>query len=172
MLVFAAVWISMRLRYLKIFVRLLAGIGVAAAMSACSSLRPDFAKHPSSALPPTTDTPSAHYIAAELSRRGAQSGFRLLTRSTNALMSRVALADHAKRSIDLQYYIFQNDATGRLLAQRLLAAADRGVRVRLLLDDINLKDEGQMLDALDAHENIEVRLFNPLRTREASFVSK
>jgi len=172
MLVLAAVRIFMRLDCLKIFVRLLTGIALAAAMTACSSLRTDFAKHPSSALPPTTDTPSARYIAAELSRRGEQSGFRLLTRSTNALMSRVALADHAKRSIDLQYYIFQNDATGRLLAQRLLAAADRGVRVRILLDDVNLKDEGQMLDALDAHENIEVRLFNPFRTREASLVSK
>ena len=158
--------------YLKIFARLVIAVALAAAMSACSSLRPDFAKHPSSALPPATDTPSAHYIAAELSRRGEQSGFRLLASSTNALMSRVALADQAKHSIDLQYYIFQNDATGRLLAQRLLAAADRGVRVRMLLDDVNLKDEGEMLDALDAHENIEVRLFNPFRTREASTLSR
>jgi len=156
----------------KIFARLIVAIAFAATMAACSSLRPDYAKHPSSALPPATDTPSARYIAAELSRRGEQSGFRLLTKSTNALMSRIALADHAKHSIDLQYYIFQNDATGRLLAQRLLAAADRGVRVRMLLDDINLKDEGIMLDALDAHENIEVRLFNPFRTREASALSK
>ena len=157
---------------LKVFFRLVAVVAFAGAMTACSSLRANFAKHPSNALPPATDTPSARYIAAELGKRGEQSGFRLLTRSTNALMSRVALADQAKRSIDLQYYIFQNDATGRLLAQRLLAAADRGVRVRMLLDDVNLKDEGQMLDALDAHENIEVRLFNPLRTREASFFSK
>ena len=123
-------------------------------------------------MPPATDTPSARYVAAEVSQRGEQSGFRLLTKSNNALMSRVALTDHAKHSIDLQYYIFQNDATGRLLAQRLLAAADRGVRVRMLLDDVNLKDEGQMLDALDAHENIEVRLFNPFKTREASMLSK
>jgi len=157
---------------LNVFARPIIAIAFAAAMAACSSLRPDFAKHPSSALPPATDTPSAHYISAELSQRGQQSGFRLLTRSTNALMSRVALSDQAKHSIDLQYYIFKNDATGRLLAQRLLAAADRGVRVRMLLDDVNLKDEGQMLDALDAHENIEVRLFNPFRTREASLLSK
>ena len=157
---------------LNVFARQIIAIAFAAAMAACSSLRPDFAKHPSSALPPATGTTSARYIAAELSQRGEQSGFRLLTRSTNALMSRIALADHAKQSIDLQYYIFQNDATGRLLAQRLLAAADRGVRVRMLLDDVNLKDEGEMLDALDAHENIEVRLFNPLKTRQASVVSK
>ncbi len=87
-------------------------------------------------------------------------------------MSRVALADHAQRSIDLQYYIFQNDETGRLLAQRLLAAADRGVRVRMLIDDISLSNEQYMLDALDAHPNIQVRLFNPFSTRSPSLISK
>ena len=157
---------------LGIFTRWIMLMAMAAVMAACSSLRSDFAKPASTALPPTTDTPSARYIAAELSRRGEQSGFRLLANNTNALMSRIALADQAAHSIDLQYYIFENDATGRLLAQRLLAAADRGVRVRMLLDDVGLKSEGQMLDALDAHANIEVRLFNPLRTREASLLSK
>ncbi|HET7063811.1 MAG TPA: phospholipase D family protein, partial [Rudaea sp.] len=156
----------------KKWLRLVGAIGFAAALAACSSLRSDFVKTPSTALPPATDTPAAHYLAAEVNQRGEQSGFRLLTKSTNALMSRIALADHAEHSIDLQYYIFQNDATGRLLAQRLLAAADRGVRVRMLIDDVNLKDAGQMLDALDAHENIEVRVFNPFSTREASTLSK
>ena len=68
------------------------------------------------------------------------SGFRLMTLSTNALLSRVSLADQAKRTIDLQYYIFNNDATGRLIALHLLEAADRGVHVRILLDD--LKPQG------------------------------
>ena len=158
--------------YLRIFARLVIVIAFAATMAACSSMRRDFVKQPSSVLPPATDTPSSHYIAAELSQHGEQSGFRLLTRSTNALMSRVALADHAKHSIDLQYYVFKNDATGRLLAQRLLVAADRGVRVRILLDDLNLTDVDRVLDALDAHANIEVRLFNPFRTRNRSTLSK
>ena len=152
--------------------RLICAIAFAATLAACSSLRPDFVKLDSRALPTATDTPSARYIAAELHGHTEQSGFRLLTKSTNALMSRVALADHAQHSIDLQYYIFQNDATGRLLAQHLLAAADRGVRVRMLLDDVKLRDEDRMLDALDAHENIEVRLFNPFRTRDPSALSK
>jgi putative cardiolipin synthase len=152
--------------------RLLGMAAFAATLVACSSLRTHFVKQPSSALPAATDTPSTRYIAAEVGKRGQQSGFRLLTRSSNALMSRVALADHARHSLDLQYYIFANDATGRLLAQRLLAAADRGVRVRLLLDDLGLTDQGAMLDALDAHANIEVRVFNPLNTREASTLSK
>jgi putative cardiolipin synthase len=144
----------------------------ALAMAACSSLRPDFVKSPSNALPPVVDTPPARYIAGELSQHGSDAGFRLLTKSTNALMSRVALADQARHSIDLQYYIFKNDETGRLLAQRLLAAADRGVRVRMLLDDISLTDEDRLLDALDAHPNIQVRLFNPFNTRDPSLISK
>jgi putative cardiolipin synthase len=162
----------MQLVHFSNFPRLIAVAAFAAMITACSSLRTDFVKEPSTALPPATDTPSAHYLAAEVSQRGEQSGFRLLTKSNNALMSRVALADHAQHSLDLQYYIFQNDATGRLIAQRLLAAADRGVRVRLLIDDINLKDEVHMLDALDAHDNIEVRVFNPFKTRAPSTLSK
>ena len=142
-------------------------------LGACSTLREDFAKPRSQALPPATDTPSAKYIESEQDKHApSQSGFRLLTLSTNALMSRIALADHAEHSIDLQYFIFRNDQTGRLVAQHLLKAADRGVRVRILLDDINLDDQVAMFDALDAHPNIEVRLFNPFPTRKPNAFSK
>lgn len=140
--------------------------------SSCSTMRTDFVKKDTRALAPVEDTSSARYIAAELRNHPNQSGFRLLAKSNDALMSRIALADHAKHSIDLQYYIFKNDETGRLLAQHLLAAADRGVRVRILLDDIGLSHQDRMLDALDIHESIEVRLFNPYRTRSPSLVSK
>lgn len=140
---------------------------------ACTTLRGEFAKPHSEALPPVVDTPSAQYIEAEKSKHAQdQSGFRLLTLSTNALMSRLTLAEHAEHSLDLQYYIFRNDETGRLVVQHLLKAADRGVRVRILLDDINLDDEVQMFDALDAHQNIEVRLFNPFNTRQPTILSK
>lgn len=152
--------------------RILALLCLGLALNACSSLRKDFVKHPSAALPAQHDTPSTRYVKREVDRHDRQSGFRLLTFSTNALMSRVALADHAKHSIDLQYYIFKNDATGRLVAQRLLAAADRGVRIRLLLDDINVGEQIDMLDALDAHPNIQVRLFNPFPTKAPSMVGK
>jgi len=164
--------IRMRALHSKIPMRLLGLVAFAVASAACSSLHQNFVKQPSAALPAVTDSASSRYVAAELARHAGQSGFRLLTRSTNALMSRVALADRAQRAIDLQYYIFQNDATGRLLAQRLLAAADRGVRVRVLLDDINVSNEDRLLDALDAHDNIEVRLFNPFSTRNPSTAAK
>ena len=142
------------------------------ALGGCASLRKDYPKAHTTALPPKADTPSTRYVHAEVKQHQEQSGFRLLTFSTNALMSRVALADHAEHTLDLQYYIFANDETGRLIAQRLLAAADRGVRVRLLLDDINIDDQIDMLDALDAHPNIEVRLFNPFGTRDRSTLAK
>jgi putative cardiolipin synthase len=141
------------------------------AVGACSP-PPAVVKQPSQALPPATTTPAARYVHAQTSQHGDQSGFRLLTRSTNALMSRVALADHAQHSLDLQYYIFDNDATGRLMAQRLLAAADRGVRVRLLVDDINASNAIDLFDTLDKHPDIEVRLFNPFATKSPSLLSK
>lgn len=141
-------------------------------LGGCATLRKDFPRTHTTALPPKADTPSTRYVHREVARHDALSGFRLLTFSTNALMSRVVLADHAEHTLDLQYYIFANDATGRLVAQRLLAAADRGVRVRLLLDDINVDDQIDMLDALDSHPNIEVRLFNPFGTRARSGLGK
>ena len=141
-------------------------------LSACATLRTDVAREPSQAMPPATDTATAKYINTELGTHKEGSGFRLLSLSTNALMSRIALADHAQHSIDLQYYIYNDDATGRLMTQRLLAAADRGVRVRVLLDHNKIDDAMRMLEALDAHKNIEVRLFNPFLTKRPSTVSK
>ena len=141
-------------------------------LAACAPPRPGMVKQPSQALPPTTTTASARYVHTEVAKHMDQSGFRLLTRSTNALLSRISLADHAQHSIDLQYYIFNNDETGRLVAQRLLAAADRGVRVRLLLDDLSASNTINLLSALDLHPNIEVRLFNPFATRAPSMLSK
>jgi cardiolipin synthase C len=147
-------------------------ITFAFAAAACSALRSDFVKQPSAAEAPRFDTPSTRYVRHEVARHKDLSGFRLLTRSTNALMSRIALIDHAAHTIDLQYYIFADDDTGRLVAQRLLAAADRGVRVRMLLDDVTLDDEHHVFDALDAHPDIQVRRFNPFRTTNPSLPSK
>ena len=146
-------------------VALLAGTAL---LGGCATLRSDYVRTPSSSLPPEFDTPSGRYVQAELDRHPGRSGLRLLASGTDALMSRVWLIDHARHTVDLQYFLFDNDATGRLVAQRLLAAADRGVRVRLLLDDVALKHEDRLLGALDAHPHIEVRVFNPFRTREPS----
>jgi len=143
-----------------------------AVLAACATLSTQVPRPVSTALPPVADTAATRYVAAQVASHPGQSGFRMLATNTNALMSRVVLADQARHSIDLQYYIFRNDATGRLIAQRLLAAADRGVRVRILLDDLDISKEDRLLDALDVHENIQVRLFNPFRIRERSILAK
>lgn len=89
------------------------------------------------------------------------SGFHLLTSGKDALDWRLALVDHATTSIDIQYYIWDRDHSGRLLFARLLDAADRGVRIRLLVDDFKFAGQDAGLAAISHHPNIEVRLFNP-----------
>ena len=82
-----------------------------------------------------------------------------------ALVARLALADLAERSLDLQYFIWDADVSGHLLADRIIRAADRGVRVRVLLDDLSIVDRDTAIAQLSAHPNIEIRAFNPFRTR-------
>jgi len=141
-------------------------------LAACATAPPRVPKTQTQALAPVADTASARYIQSQVTSHPGRSGFRLVTKSPDALLSRVVLADHAAHSLDLQYYIFANDATGRLLAQRLLAAADRGVRVRLLVDDAVNGDANDLLRDLATHPKIEVRLFNPFRTLNPSLPSK
>lgn len=83
----------------------------------------------------------------------------------DALAARLDIVAHAEQSIDLQYYIYHNDRSGRLLAEALLRAADRGVRVRALVDDIH-SDNDDVMEALNAHPNIEIRHFNPFLMRK------
>lgn len=93
------------------------------------------------------------------------SGVSLLAGGEDALYARLALTELAGRSIDIQTYIWDQDDSGRLMLSRLLAAADRGVRVRLLLDDTATFKGERVFAAFDRHPNVEVRLFNPFRTR-------
>ncbi len=94
-----------------------------------------------------------------------ESGFLLLSKGSDALEKRLALVDAAERALDIQYYIWNNDHSGRLLATHVLAAAERGVQVRLLLDDVNVGDKDMMLAILDSHPRIQVRVYNPFRQR-------
>ncbi|HEX5123451.1 MAG TPA: phospholipase D family protein [Rhodanobacteraceae bacterium] len=150
--------------------RSLAGAAILAvvlALTACtrSDLKPDYVRQPSTALAPVADAPIVAEARTLAAGHGDDSGLRLLTNSIDALLARLALADRAKHSIDLQYYIFHGDATGKLVAQHLLAAADRGVRVRVLLDDLHEGPRDAVLHALDGHRNIEIRVFNPFYER-------
>ncbi|WP_438012144.1 phospholipase D family protein [Psychrobacter raelei] len=93
------------------------------------------------------------------------SGIYLLDDSHEAFLARLALAASAQDTLDVQYYIWHDDTTGHLLMQSLYQAAERGVQVRLLLDDNNTGGMDPLLASIDAHPNIEVRLFNPFMQR-------
>jgi putative cardiolipin synthase len=104
-------------------------------------------------------------LAPAVAEHQKASGIQFLGQGRDALAARLALADTAERCLDAQYYIWKPDNSGRLLAERLLRAADRGVRVRMLLDDIGGSARDDVLLAMDSHTNIEVRLFNPIANR-------
>ncbi len=97
--------------------------------------------------------------------REGQNGLALLSDNLDAFAARAIAARSAGRSLDLMYYIWKNDLTGGLLAHEVVQAADRGVRVRILLDDINTRGLDGSYIALDSHPNISIRLFNPSRAR-------
>ena len=97
------------------------------------------------------------------------SGLLLVSDNNDAYAIRVLLARHAVRSIDVMYYLWRADSTGSLLTAELIRAADRGVRVRMLLDDINPFNSDQAHIALNSHPNIQLRLFNPSRARDGWF---
>ena len=97
-----------------------------------------------------------------------ESGLRLISDNIDAFAVRAHAARAAGRSLDLQYYYWRDDLTGGLLGREVLAAADRGVRVRILLDDINARGGNDVYLAYDSHPNIEVRLFNPALSRDST----
>jgi cardiolipin synthase C len=122
---------------------------------------------PSCVLPVLDDqTKLDRMIAPLLSNQPDATGLRLLVDNIEAFAVRIESANHAERSLDLQYYYWKNDLTGKLLCAAIIRAANRGVRVRLLLDDINSHGLDTTYLALDSHENIEVRLFNPVANRK------
>ncbi len=111
-----------------------------------------------------------HPAAPEPNAPPDKSGILLLAENVRAFAARAHAARMAERSLDLQYYYWKNDLVGSLLAREVIAAADRGVRVRLLIDDFNLRPTADsVLLALHTHKNIAVRVFNPSRHRSNPF---
>ncbi len=111
------------------------------------------------------DTTLGQATASRVSAHPEKTGFRLLYRPLDAFATLTHLTRAADRSLDMQYYIWDDDVSGAWLFGELIDAADRGVRVRLLLDDMGVTGLDRELAALDAHPNIEVRLFNPFVLR-------
>ena len=129
-------------------------------ISGCATLPRHVEKSPSVALPNPDTTSLGRIVAAEESGKNL-SGIRLLTSGEEALADLIALADHAERTLDIQYYIIHQDDSARILLHHVRLAADRGVRVRLLVDDMNTAGEDRRFMHLGARANVEVRVFNP-----------
>ena len=111
------------------------------------------------------DTMLARGVDPIVQEHSGDAGVILLRDGDRALRERLLLADVAEHSIDAQYYIWNSDKSGRLLAYRLVLAADRGVSVRLLLDDFSVGERNEELLALNSHPKIQVRIYNPFVNR-------
>ncbi|GAB3276525.1 phospholipase D family protein [Parahaliea aestuarii] len=136
-------------------------------LGACASV-PDpasYEKPASHALTDTQGTRLGQLVREGLGDIADQSAFYPLVDGMDAFVARMAVVAAAERSLDVQYYIWHNDTSGVLLVNELLKAADRGVRVRLLLDDLDTAGKDAFLARFDAHPNIEVRLYNPFGYR-------
>jgi putative cardiolipin synthase len=133
-------------------------------LTGCASIDFDYPRTPSTAVSVVDDTHYGSMVAkASASKPAGQSGFYALQDGIDALTARLLLAERAERSIDTQYYLIKSDVTGTAFIDALLKAADRGVRVRLLVDDVFTAGYDAGMAALDSHPNFEVRIFNPFR---------
>jgi putative cardiolipin synthase len=145
----------MKARRLFIFLLLLP-------LGACVTVPFDYPSTASHAIDPATPTRLATIVDEWQAAHPGSSGFYPLTDGMSALGARIRLIEAAEETIDAQYFLMKGDTAGQVFAGALLDAADRGVRVRFLLDDVFTTVKDEELDLLDAHPNIEVRLHNPV----------
>ena len=130
-------------------------------LASCSSQIPEGPRTTSAALTAPASARLSQITHKWQGRTDGTSGVRIISNGIDALALRLGLAEQAVTSIDAQYYLLHNDEAGRLFTDALLRAADRGVRVRLLLDDMDTRGYDEATHALETHPNIEIRLFNP-----------
>ena len=142
---------------------------IASFLSGCASF--DIRRESSQALP-ASDSAFGRSVQAQAAPYKGQSGFRLLSDSTEAFTARAELIRNAQSSLDLQYYIVHDGISTRMLIEELLKAADRGVRVRVLLDDTASDGLDQFIGTLAAHPKIHIRVFNPLNLGRSTGVTR
>ena len=143
-------------------------------LSSCASLPDNTDRTDSHAFTDTQDTLLGRDVQDYLGRGKTEDGFILLDSGLDAFVARAALAEAAERSLDVQYYLYHSDLVGKLFTGFLWNAAERGVRVRLLIDDMGLAGRDEGIVALDSHPNIELRIFNPFDrdiARGAQFIT-
>jgi putative cardiolipin synthase len=136
----------------------------------CATLPEGFEKPESYAYTDTDDTRMGKARRDEINAHPGQSGFLLLGNGLDAFLARAILAKNAERSIDAQYYLYQDDLIGRLFTDLLLKAANRGVRVRVLVDDMDREGRDLGSAVADSHPNMEVRIFNPFSRKTSRII--
>ncbi|MHC8382513.1 phospholipase D family protein [Pseudomonas sp. LB3P14] len=154
---------------MRIRLPLLALLLLASQFGGCTTL--NVPSEPSQALP-ATDSAFGRSIQAQAAPHQGRSGFRLFSDSAEAFNARAELIRNAQSSLDLQYYIVHDGISTRILVSELLDAADRGVRVRILLDDTTSDGLDRIIAALAAHPKIQIRVFNPLHLGRSTVVTR
>lgn len=138
-------------------------VTAAGLLASCATGPAPYTKTVTTAPLDTQTTTLARISAKNGDPRDGRSGMYLVNDGPEALALRLIMAEKAERTIDAQYYLLHDDEAGHLFAWSLVEAAERGVRVRLLLDDMDVSGYDAMSAALDKHPNIEIRLFNPFK---------
>ncbi len=151
--------------------RVLALFVLTAGLAGCASLPDKVERQASKSQGAALDTPLGR-IAKASTADPEQSGFRLMPTGQFALQARIELARRAQRTLDVQYYQIHDDRTGRYLLRTLRDASQRGVRVRLLIDDLYTSGQDPLLLGLDAYANVEVQLFNPFPAGRKNFLTR
>jgi cardiolipin synthase C len=140
-------------------------------LGGCAGLPRHVHKTPSTAFQHPETTTLGQIVAADEIGKNL-SGIRLLSSGEEAFASLITLADHAERTLDIQYYIIHEDDSTRTLLHHVRLAADRGVRVRVLVDDLNTAGEDRRFMHLSSHANVEVRVFNPFTAGRFSTLTR
>jgi putative cardiolipin synthase len=147
---------------MKIALRFFTVALLALVAAGCATIDHDYPRQESHFLPDTSDTYFGKLVEPQVAQHPPdQSGFYPMNDGVDALTARLLLAQRAEKSIDVQYYLIKNDIVGRVFIYALLQAADRGVRVRLLVDDMFTSGYDVGLAALHSHPNFEIRIYNP-----------
>ena len=144
--------------------------GVVLLVCSCAQLPKDYPSQTSTAISDSDDTALGLRSIAVRQQRPDESNIIPVIDGVDAFYVRAALTLMAERSLDLQYFLWHKDLTGQVMLKLVLDAADRGVRVRILLDDLDNQKLDPEFYALDTHANISIRLFNPFVTRGFKYV--
>ena len=154
-------------RYFIYFIKVIIGLSIILLISACSQKEPQASVHKKTSVTqlPKGKAPLLNHLEKTDKKLAGKSAFYQLSDPTDAFAARLFLIDNATTSLDVQYYIYEDDHISKVFTAHLLMAAERGVKVRILVDDLITSGKDEKWEKLALHPNIKLRLFNPNRLR-------